>query len=66
MVTGEIYLLCKGAESAMLNRVVQGDKVAVLKHVDEFAVVSKTWFIKPFILYMLMKKIVHLIHSTVY
>ncbi|XP_063428807.1 phospholipid-transporting ATPase IF-like isoform X5 [Mytilus trossulus] len=34
---GEVYLLCKGAESAILDRVIDGEKQITLQHVNEFA-----------------------------
>ncbi|XP_071160148.1 phospholipid-transporting ATPase IF-like isoform X4 [Mytilus edulis] len=34
---GEVYLLCKGAESAILDRVIEGEKQITLQHVNEFA-----------------------------
>ncbi|XP_052783537.1 phospholipid-transporting ATPase IF-like isoform X3 [Mya arenaria] len=37
---GEIYLLCKGAESTMLGRVTEGDKESVLTHVNEYAILG--------------------------
>ena len=40
LVLGEVYLLCKGAESTILGRVTEGDKDAVLAQVDEYAIVS--------------------------
>ncbi|XP_053404518.1 phospholipid-transporting ATPase IF-like isoform X2 [Mercenaria mercenaria] len=36
----EIYLLCKGAESAILDRVIEGDKSGTLLHVNEYAVLG--------------------------
>ncbi|KAL3847179.1 hypothetical protein ACJMK2_018103 [Sinanodonta woodiana] len=36
----EIRLLCKGAESAILDRVVSGDKQTTLQHVNEYAVLG--------------------------
>ncbi|KAK3583663.1 hypothetical protein CHS0354_021404 [Potamilus streckersoni] len=36
----EIRLLCKGAESAILDRVVSGDKEMTLLHVNEYAVLG--------------------------
>ncbi|XP_041354452.1 phospholipid-transporting ATPase IF-like isoform X2 [Gigantopelta aegis] len=36
----EIYLLCKGAEAAVLDRVTSGLKDITLKHVDEYAVLG--------------------------
>jgi len=39
VLPGEVFLLCKGAESAMLDRVVAGDKATTLAHVNEYAMV---------------------------
>ncbi|KAJ8310331.1 hypothetical protein KUTeg_012196 [Tegillarca granosa] len=36
----EIYLLCKGAESAVLNRAHSGDTRSTLQHVDEYALLG--------------------------
>ncbi|XP_052218556.1 phospholipid-transporting ATPase IF-like isoform X1 [Dreissena polymorpha] len=36
----EVYLLCKGAESSMLNRAVQGDVSTTLAHVNKYAVLG--------------------------
>ena len=36
----EIYLLCKGAESAMLDRAVDGDTITTLQHINEYAMVK--------------------------
>ncbi|KAJ8309893.1 hypothetical protein KUTeg_011758 [Tegillarca granosa] len=36
----EIYLLCKGAESAVLNRAHSGDTHSTLQHVDEYALLG--------------------------
>ncbi|WAR27505.1 AT11B-like protein, partial [Mya arenaria] len=40
---GEIYLLCKGAESTMLGRVTEGDKESVLTHVNEYAILATAY-----------------------
>ena len=37
--TEEIYLLSKGAETAILDRVIEGDISSTLLHVNEYAVV---------------------------
>lgn len=34
---GDVYLLCKGAESAILDRVIDGEKRITLQHVNDFA-----------------------------
>jgi len=40
MFTGDVYLLCKGAESAILDRVIDGEQMITLQHVNDFATVS--------------------------
>jgi len=35
-----VYLLCKGAESAILDRVIDSEKMITLQHVNDFATVS--------------------------
>ena len=42
IISDEIYLLCKGAESSMLDRAVDGDCVTTLQHINDYAVVSGT------------------------
>jgi len=39
---GQIFLLCKGAETAIFERVTEGDIEAIEKHVNDFAVVSQS------------------------
>ncbi|XP_064615667.1 phospholipid-transporting ATPase IF-like [Liolophura sinensis] len=36
----EVFLLCKGAESAILDRVETGDKFTTLQHVNQYAVLG--------------------------
>lgn len=36
----EIYLLCKGAESAMFDRAVEGNTVTTLQHINEYAMLG--------------------------
>lgn len=39
-LSGEYQLLVKGAETAILDRVVEGDVQAVNKHIMDYAMVS--------------------------
>ncbi|CAH1780605.1 unnamed protein product, partial [Owenia fusiformis] len=38
--SGDVYLLCKGAEATMLPRATGGDKDTILRHVNDYAVLG--------------------------
>ena len=40
----EVLLMCKGAESAMLDRAVNGDSITTLQHINEYAMVRSCNF----------------------